>query len=539
MGLLQLILLSTFLSVSVTPESFHAMEDEALVVKCPQNCQNRTVKWYHTQTNQLIPAEEGGRIHSSGRFLWFLPTSKEDSGNYTCVTHYSNYTKQSTVSVMVYLHKQGICFPSQIRYPNDTGTLTSGRIVCPTIDNYEKATIVKWYKDCKPLQGPREKYSMGERYLFIKRPQKTDEGHYTCYFTCIHSGNVYNVSATRPFIVKEEVSSPIPPQIQYPADNAVIQVEFGSPVNISCGALLGIGKQNIAVVTWEVNGIKAEYLNTSRFHEDHQFCMGRDREYYGESILTIEEVKEEDLLSNFTCIALNEIDHVMLTVTLQLKVPCKGDNHSTYTTIGILVLLSIIALLLILYQFFRIDIVLLCQQICKPYKTQDDGKIYDAYVIYPKNRTNEANFVEYFVHQILPDVLENKHGYKLCIYGRDMLPGEDAANALEMRIQKSRRLIIILTPQLIQCEEIGYEHQIALYSVLIQNNIKVILLEMETIGNYAGLQESLRYIIKQQGTIKWKEKHKECPHASNSKFWKLVRYHMPLRHKPSQLNHAV
>ncbi|XP_053866166.1 interleukin-1 receptor-like 1 isoform X4 [Malaclemys terrapin pileata] len=442
MDLLQLILLSTFLSVSVTSESFHAMEDEALVVKCPQDCQNRTVKWYHTQTNQLIPAEEGGRIHSSGRFLWFLPTSKEDSGNYTCVTHYSNYTKQSTVSVMVYLHKQGICFPSQIRYPNDTGTLTSGRIVCPTIDNYEKATIVKWYKDCKPLQGPREKYSMGGKYLFIKRPQKTDEGHYTCHFTCIHSGNIYNVSATRIFRVKEDVSSPMPSQIQYPTDNAVIQVE-------------------------------------------------------------------------------------------------SGDNHSTYTTIGILVLLSIIALLLILYQFFRIDIVLLCQRIFKPYKTQDDGKIYDAYVIYPKNRTNEANFVEYFVHQILPDVLENKHGYKLCIYGRDMLPGEDAANALEMRIQKSRRLIIILTPQLIQCEEFGYEHQIALYSALIQNNIKVILLEMETIGNYAGLQESLRYIIKQQGTIKWKEKHKECPHASNSKFWKLVRYHMPLIHKPSQLNHAV
>ncbi|XP_053866158.1 interleukin-1 receptor-like 1 isoform X3 [Malaclemys terrapin pileata] len=486
MDLLQLILLSTFLSVSVTSESFHAMEDEALVVKCPQDCQNRTVKWYHTQTNQLIPAEEGGRIHSSGRFLWFLPTSKEDSGNYTCVTHYSNYTKQSTVSVMVYLHKQGICFPSQIRYPNDTGTLTSGRIVCPTIDNYEKATIVKWYKDCKPLQGPREKYSMGGKYLFIKRPQKTDEGHYTCHFTCIHSGNIYNVSATRIFRVKEDVSSPMPSQIQYPTDNAVIQVESGSPVNISCGAFLGIGKQNIAVVTWEVNGIKAEYLNTSRFHEDHQFFMRGDRGYYGESILTIEEVKEEDLLSNFTCTALNEIDHVMVTVTLQLKVPCKGDNHSTYTTIGILVLLSIIALLLILYQFFRIDIVLLCQRIFKPYKTQDD-----------------------------------------------------AANALEMRIQKSRRLIIILTPQLIQCEEFGYEHQIALYSALIQNNIKVILLEMETIGNYAGLQESLRYIIKQQGTIKWKEKHKECPHASNSKFWKLVRYHMPLIHKPSQLNHAV
>lgn len=53
-----------------------------------------------------------------------------------------------------------------------------------------------------------------------------------------------------------------------------------------------------------------------------------------------------------------------------------------------------------------------------------DGKTYDAYVIYPKNHTSEANFVEYFVYQVMPDILENKCGYKLCIYGRDIYPGE-------------------------------------------------------------------------------------------------------------------
>lgn len=53
-----------------------------------------------------------------------------------------------------------------------------------------------------------------------------------------------------------------------------------------------------------------------------------------------------------------------------------------------------------------------------------DGKIYDAYIIYPKSHTSEANFVEYFVYQIMPDILENKCGYKLCIYGRDIYPGE-------------------------------------------------------------------------------------------------------------------
>ncbi|NXM70285.1 ILRL1 protein, partial [Serilophus lunatus] len=157
-----------------------------------------------------------------------------------------------------------------------------------------------------------------------------------------------------------------------------------------------------------------------------------------------------------------------------------------------------------------------------------DGKIYDAYVIYPKNHTNEANFVEYFVYQIMPDILEKKCGYKLCIYGRDIYPGEDTVSAIEERMQKSRRLIILLTHHLINCKEHAYDQHIALYNALIQNDTKVILLEMETIGTYGKLQESLRFIIKRQGTIKWKEQHTVHPQSSNSRFWKQVRYHMPL-----------
>lgn len=100
-------------------------------------------------------------------------------------------------------------------------------------------------------------------------------------------------------------------------------------------------------------------------------------------------------------------------------------------------------------------------------------------------------------------------------------------------MQKSRRLIILLTHQLINCKEPAYDQHIALYNALIQNDTKVILLEMETIGTYEKLQESLRFIIKQQGTIKWREQHTVHPQSSNSKFWKQVRYHMPLTPKSS------
>lgn len=114
----------------------------------------------------------------------------------------------------------------------------------------------------------------------------------------------------------------------------------------------------------------------------------------------------------------------------------------------------------------------------------------------------------------------------------------DAASAIEKRMQKSRRLIILLTQQLINSKEDAYDQHIALYNALIQNDAKVILLEMETIGAYGKLQESLRFIIKQQGTIKWKEEHTVHPQSPNSKFWKQVRYNMPLTCWPSHSAHT-
>ncbi|KAM6292749.1 interleukin-1 receptor-like 1 [Porphyrio hochstetteri] len=518
MGHAHLIFLSTFLSVFMTSETFDGMEGEALVIKCPRWSSSVKVSWYHTDTFKIIPAEEeGSRIFSSKHHLWFLPTSREDSGKYTCVTHFANNrTKSFNVTVQVHPYKPGVCFPSEILYPNDTGR---GKIVCPTIDNYKNATIIQWYKDCKPIQ--EERYFMREKYIFINNPVKEDDGYYTCQFIYTHKGNVFNVSATRIFVSKAK-HSPLPPQILFPKDNGVIEVELGAALSLKCQALLGIKLQPMAVVMWDVNNIPVKYLEFSRFQEKTHFFEGSERQYYRESTLCITEVKKEDLQANFTCVALNEMYNTKVTVTLQSKAQREVGLPNILLITGSLVLLVAIAVSVMLYQSFRVDIVLLYREIFQPHSVKDDGKIYDAYVIYPRNHSNEANFVEYFVYQIMPDILENKCGYKLCIYGRDIYPGEDTASAIEKRMQKSRRLIILLTHQLINCNEATYDQHIALYTALIQNDTKVILLEMETIGTYEKLQESLRFIIKQQGTVKWKEQHTVHPQSSNSKFWKQV-----------------
>ncbi|XP_074391918.1 interleukin-1 receptor-like 1 isoform X5 [Zonotrichia albicollis] len=320
MRLIDLILLSTFLSVSMTSETFDAMEGEAFVIKGPKWSSSVNITWYRTDTHTRIPAEEeGSRVFSMERFLWFLPTSREDSGNYTCVTRFSsNRTKSYNVSVQVHSYKPGECFPSRIRYPNDTQT---GRVVCPTIDNYKNATIVQWYKDCKPVKGQR--YLKKEKYIYIENPRREDDGYYTCQFIYTHKGNVFNVSATRIFISGVKYS-PLPPQIIFPKNEDVIEAELGAALSLKCRARLGINKQPLAAVSWDVDNISVKRLDFSRFHRETHFFDDHEQVYYGETTLNITEVKKEDLQSNFTCIALNTLYSTRVTVTLQLKVQSKG-----------------------------------------------------------------------------------------------------------------------------------------------------------------------------------------------------------------------
>lgn len=101
--------------------------------------------------------------------------------------------------------------------------------------------------------------------------------------------------------------------------------------------------------------------------------------------------------------------------------------------------------------------------------------------------------------------------------------------------------MFILAPHITHSKEFSYEQEIALHSALIQNDSKVILIEMEALGETGGLQvddlqDSLKHLVKVQGTIKWREDHVANKRSLNSKFWKQVRYQMPV---PSKLPSKV
>lgn len=92
------------------------------------------------------------------------------------------------------------------------------------------------------------------------------------------------------------------------------------------------------------------------------------------------------------------------------------------------------------------------------------------------------------------------------------------------------------------------EQQVGLYRALVENAIKIVLLEMEEIQDPRRLPESVRLIRDKQGALQaWKRRKRWmcCDGTSEERvtsldpterFWRGVRYHMPIRGKAKKRN---
>ncbi|XP_027722266.1 interleukin-1 receptor-like 1 isoform X2 [Vombatus ursinus] len=493
-------------SSTIQAPHYNAMENEAFIVLCPGRKTGFEIYWTYFNSNKSITTSEKNRIYSSGAKLKFLPTSMKDSGIYTCIK--KSPTLSYSICVNITIYPQSCVIPNDLLYKVISGTFKKSMLHCPRIEYYDEITHVDWFKNCKALRG--QHYFAKKDYLIIQNPTAADTGDYTCKFIYGENGFNFTVTASRSFIFQ------------------------GTNVNMSCKACLGKGSQMIDQVGWcikEKNSINC--IKNSRYHEENKKIKSSNNLHCRDVTLRIANLRKEDLSLEFYCWALNEHGAKEHSVRIGIKKTI-GQRSTYYILAGFSTLLLLIIILTVILKVLWIDLILLWREIARPYKFRNDGKLYDAYVIYPrnyKNRTESVNSMEYFVHQILPEVLEKKCGYSLCIYGRDLLPGEDAASEMVKSIQKSRRQIIILNPQVEHGEEFAYEQEIALHCALMQNDSKVILIEMETTDDTRELPDSLKHIIKKQGTIEWKGDHVTKKRSLNSNFWKRVQYLMPAKSK--------
>lgn len=105
---------------------------------------------------------------------------------------------------------------------------------------------------------------------------------------------------------------------------------------------------------------------------------------------------------------------------------------------------------------------------------------------------------------------------------------------VDKMIKLSRRVIIILMPDL-YCggmQSLLCEQELAVYSALIQEETKVILIQLDKIKDFNSMPESLRYLKQKHGILTWRGTFTETTEMATTRFWKNVRYQMPASPSP-------
>uniref|UniRef100_A0A3Q2QTF2 Uncharacterized protein n=1 Tax=Fundulus heteroclitus TaxID=8078 RepID=A0A3Q2QTF2_FUNHE len=180
-----------------------------------------------------------------------------------------------------------------------------------------------------------------------------------------------------------------------------------------------------------------------------------------ERLLLFSELRREDFYLNYTCRAYSSqgILHGYFTLlpTVPVCIMILLNPHKTYQsfTVAILVIL----------KFYSFANVITNNNYCV--LTVPDGKHYDAYVSVSQSAMLSLDGVACFALQILPQELEQKYGYYLYIRGRDDFPGEGQEHSSVETVQFRE-----------DQNQLLYEQKVGLHDALMQNDPKVILVEV-------------------------------------------------------------
>ncbi|XP_015094347.1 interleukin-1 receptor type 1 [Vicugna pacos] len=495
--------------------------------------------WYKNDSKTVVSTERDSRVHQHKDKLWFVPAKVEDSGHYYCAVRNSTYCLKIKIAAKFVQHEPALCYSAQAVFTQKLLVPGDGQLVCPYLDFLKDESNalpeVQWYKDCQPLLLDSVNFAGVTNKLIMTNVTAAHKGHYTCRASYMHLGKQYHVTRVIELItlVKNKIMRP---EIVSPV-NETMEVNLGSQLQLVCNVTGRLSD----FVYWKWNG-SAVPENDPVLVEDFRLVenpLNKKRSTVI-AVLNISVVESKFYLHPFTCLAKNTDG--MTTAYIQLIHPVPDFQKPT---IGICVMLTlVITCSVFIYKIFKIDIVLWYRDSCYVFlpKKASDGKTYDAYILCPKTPEEGATSnSDIFVFKVLPEVLEKQCGYKLFICGRDDYAGESIVQVVNENIKKSRRLIVILVRETSGFSRLGNssEEQIAMYNALIQEGIKVVLLELEKIQDYEKMPESIQFIKRKHGAIRWSGDISEGLQSTNSRFWKKVRYHMPVQRQLPSSKHQL
>ncbi|XP_045395885.1 interleukin-1 receptor accessory protein isoform X1 [Lemur catta] len=476
-----------------TMRQIQVFEDEPARIKCPlfehflkynystAHSAGLTLIWYWTRQDRDLEEPINfrlpeNRISKEKDVLWFRPTLLNDTGNYTCMLRNTTYC--SKVAFPLEVVQKDSCFNSPMKLPVYRLYIEYGiqRITCPNVDGFFPSSVqptITWYMGCYKIQD---------------------------FNNVIPEGSPKDA---------------MPPQIHSPNDHVVYEKEPGEELLIPCKVYFSFLKDSRNEVWWTIDGKKPDDI-TIDVTINESISHTRTEDETRTQILSIKKVTPEDLKRTYVCHARNAKGEVDKAAKVKQKEVAPRYTVELACGFGATVLLVVI--LIVVYHVYWLEMVLFYRAHFGTDETILDGKEYDVYVSYARNAEEEE-----FVLLTLRGVLENEFGYKLCIFDRDSLPGGNTVEAVFDFIQRSRRMIVVLSPDYVTEKSISMlEFKLG---VMCQNAIatKLIVVEYRPLEHpHPGilqLKESVSF-------VSWKGEKSKHP---GSKFWKALRLALPLR----------
>nr|XP_034971127.1 interleukin-1 receptor type 1-like isoform X2 [Zootoca vivipara] len=428
-----------------------------------------SVTWYINGSDIPITTDNYSRIHQRGDRLWFSPAMIEDSGFYECRIQNSTRDRKE---LRVFKNDDGLCYNRNYVYPQRIHLHNTGKLTCPDLQNFEsERTPLHWFKACTPGLPEDGRFSHFEDFLAIKNATEKDKGVYLCQLTYTYLGRQLNVSRA----ISLTLFGPpkrIPLDIIYPNNNSV-EVELGSSIAVTCNASSGIWDE--PYVSWNLEDNSTQDLKAT-------LTQSLDKSPNGELQLVREKfnisVVKPKHYKKYYCTVWS-IRTAQRVVYIMLKPPAR--NFQGYLIGGLVSPLLVILAALLIYKFFKVDIVLWYRESCQ------------------------------------------------VLLGKRAL-----VSVADETLKQCRRVIIVLVPDssCFSAQRLTSEHEIAMYSALIRDGVKVILIELDKIKDYDNMPESLKYLKQKHGVLRWKEGLSEKSQRASTKFWKNVRYQMPASQRP-------
>ncbi|XP_027691120.1 interleukin-1 receptor-like 2 isoform X2 [Vombatus ursinus] len=410
--------------VSTESQHFVAGQPFALsytIIEVKNNHGNVTC--YKNSSETPITLDRNSRVHQYLGWILFLPLTLEDSGIYQFVIRDLGSCQKIFVNLTVQNRSSGWCGDSNkdlagLADNHNQQTLylgTTSILVCHIV-TLPNSTLspTQWYKECKPI-GDKKKYISRHLALYIENTSTEDAAKYLCRTKLTYMGKHYDILNRISTTLLNKIGGRKEPEIIYPRNNS-IEVQLGSPLIVDCN--IKDGKENLNHRSWSVNGTLVDFLNSTRIKEGIESNVSCGEKYYFYTVnISFLEVRQEDYNRPFICMSGSSAAFIMF------KHP--APNVQGYLIGGPIVVLCVIVFVMCTYHIVKVDIVLWYRSTFHSTLSKEDGKLYDAYVLYPKPKIESQNQeMNILVLKILPEVLERQCGYRLFIFGRDDLPGQ-------------------------------------------------------------------------------------------------------------------